>query len=230
MQWSSIGLAGLAGIVTILSPCILPILPILMGRSLQSHRLGPIFLVLGLACSFAAMGSTIGLSARFIGPLAHWIRQLAIAFLLLLGLLSAFPNLSHPILRVMSHVGFADTALECEHPLWTEAIVGTQLGVVWIPCAGPTLGAIFTLIAAEGAIVLGFFALLAFALGAGIPMLVVAYSGKLLGIPLQTLFPHTQTIQRIAGLGIVVAAIAIMMGWDVRLQLWLAPLFPPVPL
>ena len=117
-----------------------------------------------------------------------------------------------------------------KHPLWTEVLAGTQLGVVWIPCAGPTLGTILTLIVADRAIVSGFLALFVYALGAGIPMLVFAYSGKLVGDRLRRLLPYSEMIQRVAGVAIAMAAIAILMGWDVQLQLWLSPLFPAVPL
>ncbi|MEM8717061.1 MAG: cytochrome c biogenesis protein CcdA [Cyanobacteria bacterium P01_G01_bin.4] len=230
IHWSVIGLAGIAGMVTLLSPCIMPILPILVGRSLHSHRFGPVCLVLGLAGSFAITGCSLGFSAQILGPLSHWLRQLAIALLLGLGLLSAFPKLRYWITQFLPNHTIQMNSNGGKHPLWTEVVAGTQLGVIWIPCAGPTLGTILTLIVADRAIISGFLALFFYALGAGIPMLVFAYSGQWVGDRLRLLFPYTEILQRVAGVAIAIAAISILMGWDVQIQLWLSPLFPSVPL
>jgi len=224
------GLAALAGVATILSPCILPILPILVGRALQSHRYGPFALVGGLAISFALSGSLLGLSAEFVGSLGTVLRQVAIFFLLLLGLGAAFPALGQRLGGFVQPVFdkfLPVPEIKPEKSLWTEFWVGTQLGIVWVPCAGPLLGSIFTLVAVKQEVLAGFIALLCYALGAGIPMLGLAYGGKGLVGQLRGLYPYTETIQRVAGLGIAFSAVAILLGWDNQIQLLLAPLFPP---
>lgn len=223
------GLAALAGIATILSPCILPILPILVARALQSHRYGPFALVGGLAISFALSGSLLGLSAEFVGPLGTVLRQVAIFFLLLLGLGAAFPVLGQWLggfVRPVFYKLWSLPEVKPDKSLWTEFWVGTQLGIVWVPCAGPLLGSIFTLVAVKQEILAGFVALLCYALGAGIPMLGLAYGGKGLIGQVRSLYPYTETIQRVAGLGIAFSAVAILLGWDSEIQLLVAPLFP----
>lgn len=226
MGISLLGLALLAGLVTILSPCILPILPILVGRALQSHRHGPLALVLGLALSFALTGSLLGLSTQFLGPLTSALRQGSIVLLFLLGISSAFPKLSY------ARFSFLNThAPEPKRQgLWGEFWVGTQLGLVWVPCAGPILGSIITLVAVKQAVLPGFLALLAYALGAGVPMLVIAYSSKNIVQKMRWIYPHMGTIQRTSGILIAASAIAISLGWDNKVQVWLAPLFPTIPL
>ncbi|WP_218082328.1 cytochrome c biogenesis CcdA family protein [Anthocerotibacter panamensis] len=228
-------LAPLAGLATVLSPCILPILPVLLGRSLKSHRQGPLALVAGLALSFALVGSVLSLWAEFLGPVNSWLRLGAIVVLLLLGLGSAFPKFSAGFFASVGQVWekLIPTGLHPpseEQGLWAEFWVGTQLGVVWIPCAGPVLGSILALVAVEKAAFLGFLALLAYACGAAVPMLALAYGGKGLVERVRWLYPHTEKVQRIAGVAIALTAVAILMGWDNQLQLLLAPLFPPIAL
>ena len=228
MSLSLLGLALLAGLATIFSPCILPILPILVGRALQSHRHGPLALVLGLALSFALTGILLGFSAQFIGPLTSLLRQGAIVLLLLLGVGAAFPKLGY---WVFSRFSIVPAQPDPQHRgLWGEFWVGTQLGLVWVPCAGPVLGSIITLVAIKQAVFPGFVALLAYALGAGIPMLAIAYSSQNLSRKLRWLYPHMENIQRTSGVLIAASAVAILLGWDNQLQVLLAPLFPPLPL
>jgi len=228
-----LGLAALAGVATILSPCILPILPILVGRALQSHRYGPFALVAGLAVSFALTGSLLAFSAEFLGPLSNILRQLAIFGLFCFGLGAAFPQIPHtlgtwlqPVTAPLGKLLGGNSDWADKKSLGTEFLIGAQLGVVWVPCAGPILGSIFTLVAVKQAVVPGFLALLCYALGAGIPMLALAYGGKGVLMQVRKLYPHTEHIQRIMGVGIALSAVAILLGWDSQLQLLLAPLFP----
>jgi cytochrome c biogenesis protein CcdA len=228
MSLSLLGLALLAGLATIFSPCILPILPILVGRALQSHRHGPLALVLGLALSFALTGILLGFSAQFLGSLTSLLRQGAIVLLFLLGVSSAFPKLGY---WAFSRFSIVQAQPELQHRgLWGEFWIGTQLGLIWVPCAGPILGSIITLVAIKQAILPGFVALLAYALGAGIPMLAIAYSSKNFSRKLRWLYPHMENIQRTSGVLIAASAVAILLGWDNQLQVLLAPLFPPLPL
>ncbi len=227
---SLIGLAFLAGLVTLLSPCILPILPILLGRSVQNHAWGPVAMVGGLTVSFAFTGSLMGFSAQFLGPLSQGLRQMAIVFLLFLGGLSMFPRWSQALWQwLRPPLGFQVSNTQMGS-LAADFIVGTQLGLIWIPCAGPILASIITLIVVDQQLFSGFTALLAYALGAGLPMLGVAYGGKQITYHLRQLYPWTEFLQRLAGVAIAGAALGILLGWDQSLQRWLAPLFPPLPL
>lgn len=231
MSISLIGLALVAGVVTLLSPCILPILPILVGRSLQNHRWGPMALIGGLVISFACTGVLLGFSAQFLGPLSQFIRQLAIGILLILGIGSMFPHLSHRVWQwITPQLGKPVDPETGSGHLWAEFLIGTQLGVVWIPCAGPILGSILTLVVADQELLLGFLALLAYGLGAGVPMLAFAYGSKGILQRVRGLYPHMEMIQRVSGVAIAVTAVGILLRWDVQIQLWLVPLFPPLPL
>ncbi|SRR5579883_442947 len=223
----SIGLALLGGFLTVLSPCILPILPLLIGRSLQSHRYGPVALVVGLIAGFAVTGSVLGVTSQWLTGFSSMVRAIAITLLLLLGLGSAFPKWRY---RLFSGIRLGRFKPPVTAGLTGEFWLGTQLGLLWTPCAGPVLASILVL-AAVNHHVLGAFVLLgAYGLGAGLPLLAIAYAGRWFSQLLMQWRGYSEAIQKAGGLLIAATAIAILLGWDVQIQLWLAPLFPSLPL
>ncbi|OLP16953.1 cytochrome C biogenesis protein CcdA [Leptolyngbya sp. 'hensonii'] len=224
----SIGLALAGGALTVLSPCVLPILPVLVGRSLQTHFWGPVALVAGLVTGFALTGSLLGVTASWLAPLASWLRMGAIVLLLSLGLLSLFPDWSYRLFSFLPlhHRGNPSVQVGLVGEFW----LGTQLGLLWTPCAGPVLGSILILAAVHHRILDAFVLLLLYGLGAALPLLGIAYGGRSLSRSFLRLRSRAVLLQRIGGILIVSAAIAILLGWDVQLQLWLAPFLPTSPL
>lgn len=225
MTHLSTGLAILAGTLTILSPCVLPVLPIVMSRSLHTHRFGPVALVLGLVAGFAVIGSLLGFTSRWLTDAANLLRQGAIALLLMLGVLSLFPSWTY---RLVSHLRLGKPSLRAG--LAGEFWLGTQLGLLWTPCAGPILGSILVLAAVKHQVWQAFTLLVAYGLGAAIPLLLIAYAGRYASQTLLRVRSHSAILQKIGGLAIVITAIAILLGWDVQIQLLLAPLLPTSPL
>jgi cytochrome c biogenesis protein CcdA len=224
----STGLALLGGVLTVLSPCILPILPILIGRSLQSHKYGPITLVAGLIGGFAVAGSLLGITASWLTGLVNGLRSAAIALLLILGLCAVFPDWSH---RLFSSLPLGKWTKEpVRIGLWGEFWLGTQLGLLWTPCAGPILGGILVLAAVNHDVASAFRLLVAYGIGASLPLMAIAYGGRAFSDRLLKLRAHSTRLQRVGGVLILGTAIAILLGWDVQIQLWLAPFFPSLPL
>lgn len=223
----SVGLAFAGGALTVLSPCVLPILPIVMGRSLQSHRLGPVALVAGLVGGFAVAGSLLGIASTALTGLTNGLRTVAVGTLIILGLLALFPQWRNRLFRIFpNRYGGTSDSVGLTGEFW----LGTQLGLLWTPCAGPVLGAILVLAAVQHQVAGAFGFLLAYGVGAALPLLAIAYGGRRLGQSFQRLRPHSTLVQQLGGGFIIVTAIAILLGWDVELQLWLAPLFPTVAL
>jgi cytochrome c-type biogenesis protein len=218
----SIGLAWGAGVVTVLSPCVLPVLPIIIARSLQSHRYGPVALVAGLVGGFAVAGSLLGLAASWIPDLADGLRSIAILLLLVIGLLAIFPQWGDKFFHHFS-VNFSRPS---PLGLTGEFFLGSQLGLLWTPCAGPVLASILLLAAVQHQPLQAFGMLVVYGLGAGLPLLLLAYGGRYFSRRLLKLRSISPQIQRVGGLMIVGTAIAMLLGIDVWLQLWLAPLFP----
>ena len=148
--------ALLAGVLTTLSPCVLPILPIILGAAASERKYGPAALAAGLAVSFAAVGLFVATLGYSVGLTAEVFRQIAAALMIVLGAVLLFPNLQARFAMVSSMAG---------GPIanWTDRRFGTQrgsgyagqfslgliLGAVWSPCVGPTLGAA-SLLAAQG--------------------------------------------------------------------------------
>ncbi len=220
------GFALGGGLLTILSPCVLPVIPLVLGRSFKSHRLGPVMLMLGLVSSFALVGSLLGVASSWFVGFTNLLRNVAVGLLFGLGVLAIFPELSY---RLMSYVQFGK-AWEPKTPsLWSEFWIGTQLGLLWTPCAGPALGSILVLAAVKHEVLGALGLLTVYGLGAGIPLLVLAYGSRHVS-SWRRLLPYTGAFQRIGGILMAGTAIAILLGWDVELQLWLAPLFPKLPL
>ena len=224
---SSLGLALGGGLLTILSPCVLPIVPLIIARSFKTHRLGPVALVAGLICGFASIGSLLGIASSWFAGFANILRGIAIAFLLFFGLLSIFPKLSY---QVFSHWTFGKSWEPKVPGLWGEFAIGTQLGLLWTPCAGPALGSILVLAAVKHDILAALILLTFYGLGAGIPLLILAYTSRYLSQSWRWIIPHTAKLQRIGGMLMTGTAIAILLGWDVEVQLWLLPLFPKLPI
>ncbi|RZK83505.1 MAG: cytochrome c biogenesis protein CcdA, partial [Methylobacterium sp.] len=172
----SLGLALLAGLLSTLSPCVLPLLPLVLGAAASEHRYGPAALAGGLALSFVAIGlfvATIGFGLGLDGDV---FRRVAAILLILVGLVLLVPMAQTRLAVAAGPVanwtearfgGFSATGL------WGQLGVGLLLGAVWSPCVGPTLGAA-SILAAQGRD-LGAVGLtmLVFGLGAALPLLIL---------------------------------------------------------
>jgi cytochrome c-type biogenesis protein len=176
MSLGTIGLAFLAGILSILSPCVLPLLPIVLGSAASEHRYAPAALAAGLALSFVVIGIFVATIGFAIGLDAGVFRAVSAVLLIGLGLLLLVPSLSAQVAAAGGPVsnwvegqfgGFAANGVG------GQFVLGLILGAVWSPCVGPTLGAA-SLLAAKGQN-LGEVTLtmLAFGLGAGLPLVVL---------------------------------------------------------
>jgi cytochrome c biogenesis protein CcdA len=167
-------------------------------------------------------------TASWFTGLANVLHYGAIALLLILGLLAIFPTLSY---RLFSYFPMGKRIKELVRiGLMGEFWLGTQLGLLWTLCAGPVLGEIIVLAAVEHQIAGAFGLLVAYGMGAALPMLAIAYGGRTFSRRLLKLRSHSAMLQRVGGVMIVVTAIFILLGWDVQVQLWLAPLFPTLAL
>jgi len=173
---ATLGLAFLAGILSVLSPCVLPLLPLVLGAAASEHRLGPAALAAGLALSFVAIGLFVATVGFAIGLDTGVFRLAAAILLVLVGLVLMVPRAQTRLAAAAGPVsdwterrfgGFSTAGLAGQFG------VGLLLGAVWSPCVGPTLGAA-SLLASQGRD-LGIVALtmLLFGLGAALPLLLL---------------------------------------------------------
>jgi cytochrome c-type biogenesis protein len=183
-------------------------------------------LVAGLVGGFAVAGSLLGFAASWIPDVADGLRSIAILILLVIGLLCIFPQWGDQFFRYFSINFSIPTRLGLVGEFW----LGTQLGLLWTPCAGSVLASILLLAAVQHQPFSAFRMLLIYGLGAAIPLLILAYGGRYWGRRLLQLRSYSGKIHRIGGIIIVSTAIAILLGIDVWLQLWIASLFSPLPI
>lgn len=223
-------LALLAGIFTITSPCILPILPILLGTAVaQSSRTRPLFIVAGFVLTFATLGMLLGVVSSAVDLAQGTFRNLSIGMLALSGLMQVWPapyrwlmtHLESPLQRLSVGGDKADPGNA------GGFVLGVSLGAVWTPCAGPVLASILSLVA--NAQTLGWAAtlLLLYALGAGISMLAIAYGGQFMRSRIRQLGRHTMRLQQFFGFLVVLTAGAIYFQYDVLAYAWLANVSNP---
>jgi len=177
----TLGLALVAGVLSILSPCVLPLLPIVLGTAQSEHRLGPVALAAGLAVSFTVIGLFVATIGFAIGLDTDVFRAISAFLLIAIGMVLLVPRLQAQFAVAASPVGawvddrfggFTATSL------WGQFGLGLLLGAVWAPCVGPTLGAA-SLLAAKGDN-LGQVALtmLAFGIGAALPLMALGFVSR----------------------------------------------------
>ena len=176
MTIGTIGLAFLAGVLSILSPCVLPLLPIVLGTATSEHRYAPAALAAGLAISFVVIGIFVATIGFAIGLDTGVFRAVSAILLIGIGLLLLVPRLGAQVAAAGGPVsnwmegqfgGFAATGL------WGQFALGLLLGAVWSPCVGPTLGAA-SLLAAKGEnLAQVSLTMIAFGVGAALPLILL---------------------------------------------------------
>lgn len=145
-------LGFLAGVVSILSPCVLPITPVIVGSALAAHRLGVVALAFGLATSFTGVGLFVATIGFAMGLDADWFRHVASVMLIGFGIVMISVPLQHRFASsttMLSELGSRWLQRLRFDGLGGQLVVGLLLGLVWAPCVGPTLGAA-SLLASQG--------------------------------------------------------------------------------
>ena len=170
------GLGLLAGVLSTLSPCVLPLLPVLIASAANAHRRGPVALGAGLALSFAVVGTVLGALGSIFGLDPGTLRTVGGIVLALFGAVLLVPGLSSRFARsagALSSSGNRVLASLTSEGWGGQLAVGLLLGVVWSPCVGPTLGAAATL-ASQGRDLAQIALLMAlFGIGAAAPLILV---------------------------------------------------------
>lgn len=223
--------AFLAGIVTVLSPCILPVLPAILSGGLSKGRLRPFGIVVGLIVSFTFFTLTIAALVQFTGVSANALRYIAIIIIAAFGVVMIFPRLSEWFAQktnAIANLGAKFQGRGGGSGFWSGFILGIALGLVWTPCAGPILAAITTLVASNKITAGAVFITLAYSLGAALPMFLIAYGGNRILTSSKTLAKHSEEIRQGFGILMIATAVAIAFHFDVWFQQLVLGYFPPV--
>ena len=221
--------ALLAGIVTVAAPCTLPVLPILFGASIgQTSKARPVFIALGFVASFTVAAIVFSTITQIVGIDPDRLRTVAIGLLLIFGFLMLWP-------RPFEWLGTrAGDLLNRVHRIPIRAqsgnvggfVLGTTLGLVWTPCAGPVLASILTVIATAPHIEWAALLLIVYAVGASVPMLAIAYGGQLVTTRVRSIARVSHRLQQGFGAVIIVFAAATYLQYDTLVTAWFFEFYP----
>ena len=214
--------AFLAGVLSILSPCVLPLLPIILGTAVSEHRAGPAALAAGLAISFVAIGLFIATIGYGIGLDAGVFRLVAALLLITIGVILLAPPLQTQLAAAAAPIsGWTESRFGgiSTSGLKGQFALGLLLGAVWSPCVGPTLGAASVLASQGKDLAQVGLVMLAFGLGAALPLLLLGLlSREALMSWRARLMEAGKGGKALLGGLLVVVGLMIVTGLDKRLE------------
>lgn len=227
----SFPLAYLAGVLTILSPCVLPLLPIVLGGALDAHRHGPVAMSAGLILAFTATGMAIAVFSISLGIPADLFSKIAASIMLAFGVVMVSAPLQRQFALAAEHVtqGWSqDVAAFSPRGLGGQFVLGLLLGAVWTPCVGPTLGAATALAAQGQHLVYAASVMFIFALGVVTPILVLSMGAR------STIAKRKDAMRRfgavaqpLIGWALIIVGVAILTGWMTEWEAFVLDRMPP---
>ena len=216
-------LAYLGGVLTIVSPCILPVLPFVFARADRPFLKSGLPMLIGMAVTFAAVASLAAVAGGWAVAANEWGRIAAIVLLALFGVTLLFPALADRLTRPLVALGSrlsqsADGAAQTQRsPALASLLLGVATGLLWAPCAGPVLGLILTGAALNGANVGTSLLLLAYALGAATSLALALLVGGRVFAAMKRSLGVGEWIRRALGVAVLAGVVAISLGLDTGL-------------
>ncbi len=213
-------LAYLGGVLTIVSPCILPVLPFVFARAGQPFLRSTLPMLIGMAATFAAVATLAAFGGGWAVAANEYGRYAAMALLALFGIVLLFPSLSDRLTRPLVSLGArlsqsADRSSRSGgSAVAASLLLGVATGLLWAPCAGPVLGLILTGAALQGASVGTTLLLLAYALGAATSLALALLIGGRVYQAMKQSLGVGEWLRRGVGIAVLVAVVAIAMGLD----------------
>jgi cytochrome c biogenesis protein CcdA/thiol-disulfide isomerase/thioredoxin len=210
-------LSYLGGVLTIFSPCVLPVLPFIFARSDQSFRRSGLPILLGMAATFTLLASLAAVGGAWLITLNQYGRYAAMALLLLMGLALIFPALSERLMRpFVAFGGRLQQRADQQASLKGSLLLGVAVGFLWAPCAGPILGLVLAGAALNGANLHSAILLLVFAAGAASSLAVALLAGGRVFSLMKRGLGAEEWLRRGLGVAVLVGVVTIALGWDTR--------------
>jgi len=223
-------LSFVAGLVTILNPCVLPLVPILVASALGKSRFGPLAMAAGLVVSFTLFGFTVIAFGYSLGINEQAVRLLAGGLLALAGVVLLVPQAQAALSAAAAPIaGFGNQRLErLSGDGWHGQFgVGLLLGIVWAPCVGPTLGVAIAAASQGENLASSFVIFLVFGLGVATSILGFAYgSRKALGERRKTLTSLAKYAKPIFGGALLLVGLMVLTGFDKVIEIALLDALP----
>ena len=215
---ADLGLSVAAGSLTTLSPCVFPLLPLVLGGASQRHRVAPVAMGLGMVTTFVVLGVLLGVLGDSLGLSPDSVRTGSAWLLTAFGVVVLVPWLNRQFTLLTSPL--ASSAQQASHGLDAGSLkgallVGGLLGLVWSPCSGPLLGSALTLVASEGGAARGALVLGLFGLGAALPLVAAAYASRsAFGRVRNWVQAHGERSKKVFGACLLLVGLAILSGAD----------------
>jgi cytochrome c-type biogenesis protein len=224
------GLSFVAGGLSTLSPCVLPLVPILLGTAVSAHRFGPYALAAGLTLSFTVVGVLVASLGAVLGLAPALFRSIAALLLIAFGVLLLSVRLQERFAGATSglsgagHTLLAKVSLE---GLAGQFILGLLLGIVWSPCVGPTLGAAVTLASQGQSLIQATVVMALFGLGAGLPLAALGLLSRQAMLRIRSRLMTAGKIgkQALGGVMLLLGTL-IFSGGDKLLEAWVLGVAP----
>ena len=211
-------LAFAGGVLTILSPCILPVLPFVFARADQPFRRSGLPLLGGMALTFSAVATAAAFGGHWVVRLNQSGRYVAMLVFLVLGVSLLFPSIAEALTRPLVSAGSKlQGGSSVESGIGKSFVLGISTGLLWAPCAGPILGLILTGAAIQGPGARSSFLLLSFALGAATSLGIALFAGNRIFSALKRSLSFEVWIRRGLGVAVIMGVVAIGLGWDTNL-------------
>ena len=219
--------AFLSGILTIASPCVLPVLPFLLSGSIGG-KARPYGIIAGFVVSFTLFTLFLSSIVQFLGISSDVLRFFSIGVLFLFGLVLALPPLHRFYERFSSQAmsGLSGLGKTNSDGFFGGMSVGATLGLLWSPCVGPIMASVITLALSGSITAQAFTTTLAFSLGTAIPMLSIMLGGRKLLTRVSWLMSNLTRVQTVFGVVLVVFAIGMGFNVDRAFQTWVLDTFP----
>jgi len=218
--------AFLAGIVTILSPCILPILPIILSSSLTGGKSRPIGTVLGFVASFTFFTLFLSIIVQALKTPPDTLRLLSIVIIFGFGASLLIPRFQLAIEQLFAKLSNFTPEVQNKSGLFGGILIGLSLGLIWTPCVGPILASVISLALTGTVTTTALFITLAYSLGTAVPMFVIIATGRKLFEKLPWLLANTAKIQKAFGIIMMLTAIGIYFNVDRKFQTFVLDKFP----
>lgn len=225
-----LGLSLLAGSLTTLSPCVFPILPLVLGGAVQSNRLAPVAMGIGMAGSFALIGLLLGALGPALGIDSDSVRTFGAVMLVTFGIVMLVPQLNERFTAWMTPIASSANSASSKldgGSLGGALLLGGVLGLVWSPCSGPLLASALTLVASDGGAAHGALILGIFGIGAALPLVAVAYATRAgFSRARNWILLRIDGIKKAFGLLILLTGLAILSGTDKWLETQIVEFLP----
>ncbi len=200
------------------SPCILPVLPLILAASTTGNKTRPLQIIVGFIVSFTLFSLISRQILSVTGIQQDQIQFGAFALLLAFGLVMLIPQLENRFASLTG--GLADRANSLSYSRITDGpgggmIIGALIGIVWIPCAGPILAVALLQVIQSQTNIDAVLTITAFSIGAALPMLAIGYFGKAMTGYVRALAHHAVVIRRAMGVVIVIFALMGLMGFSI---------------